>query len=255
MGSGTGRVYRRPGPAASGRAHGPASGYHHPVPPGPPDRPDDHPSDRSPALRTDQQPARQADRPNERTTDRSPALRTDQPSARQTERPSVLPSDPAAPADPLELLRASSGLSVDGEGRFLHRGEPITHARTLEVLWRSLAPTPDGRWQVRVGRETAYVEVDETPWAVRGVRAEGTPAVALTLLLAGGAEVPLDPATLHLGAGGVLRCHLPDGALARFTRAGQVALGALLEEDLAGRGALTLLLAGVRHRVAGGDGA
>ena len=76
---------------------------------------------------------------------------------------------PCPPGDPLELLRARSGLSIDAEGRFLHRGEPITHARTLEVLWRSLERAPDGRYLVRIGRESAYVAVEETPYVVRGV--------------------------------------------------------------------------------------
>jgi nicotinamide-nucleotide amidase len=155
--------------------------------------------------------------------------------------------------DELDRLRSASGLAVDGEGRFLHRGEPITHARTLEALWRSLSRTPAGRWQVRIGRETAFVEVDESPWAVRGLRSDGPTPTALTLLLAGGAEVPLDPAALWIGPDGVLRSRLPDGAPVRFTRAGQVALGSLLEADPDHPGGYLLVLGGVRHpiRVAG----
>jgi hypothetical protein len=149
----------------------------------------------------------------------------------------------------LERLRGESGLSVDAEGRFLHQGEPITHARTLGLLWGSLAPAPGGRWRVTIGRESAYVEVDETPWAVRGVRVEGSPPRGVTLLLAGGREVPLRPETLRLGEDGVLRCTLPDGP-ARFTRAGQVALGSQLEEDPPGSGRFALVLAGRRHPVA-----
>jgi len=158
----------------------------------------------------------------------------------------VPPTDPAL----LEQLRAGSGLSVDAEGRFLHRGEPITHARTLGLLWSSLAPAPGGRWQVTIGRETAYVEVDETPWVVRGVRVTGVPPRGVTLLLAGGREAPLRPETLRVGEDGVLRCALPD-APARFTRAGQLALGIQLEEDPPGSGLFTLVLAGRRHPVRG----
>ena len=97
-------------------------------------------------------------------------------------------------SDPLEALRAGSGLSIDAEGQFLHRGEPITHARTLEVLWRSLERTPDGRWLVRIGRESAYVALEETPYVVRGV-IDGE-AGAQSLLLSDGAREPLDPRTL-----------------------------------------------------------
>ena len=67
------------------------------------------------------------------------------------------------------------GLAIDEEGRFLHRGAPITHARTLEVLWRSLHPTPDGRWEVAIGRERGYVAVSGAPFAIRGVSAARRP--------------------------------------------------------------------------------
>jgi hypothetical protein len=156
--------------------------------------------------------------------------------------------DPRMPDDDpgLEALRAASGLAVDDEGRFLHRGEPVTHLRTLEALWRSLERAPDGRWQVRIGRERAWVEVGETPWAVQGVRLDADPPV---LRLSGGREEPLDPATLAVGADGVLRCTLRDGERARFTRAAQIALGLALEEDPAGSGGFHLTLGGTRWPV------
>jgi hypothetical protein len=147
---------------------------------------------------------------------------------------------PPAP-DALELLRAASGLSIDEEGRFLHRGSPITHARTLEVLWRSLVRTADGRWEVAIGRERAYVEVGGAPFAVRGV----TPAPdgAPLLHLSDGSIQPLDPASLRLGSDGVLRCAVGRGP-ARFTRAGQVGLAPWLREDPGGAGAFSLLVNG-----------
>lgn len=141
-----------------------------------------------------------------------------------------------APDEALELLRSRSGLSIDAEGRFLHRGEPITHARTLEVLWRSLERAPDGRYRVHIGRESAYVEIAGAPYAVLGVldAAPGTPP---PLLLSDGSREPLDPATLSLGEDGVLRCSVKGGAhAARFSRAAQVALGLALEEDPPGSG-------------------
>lgn len=152
--------------------------------------------------------------------------------------------------DLLERLRSASGLSVDAEGHFLHQGQPITHARTLELLWRTLAPAPGGRWLVTIGRESAYVAVDETPWVVRGLRVEGVPPRRVTLLLAGGREEPLQPESLRLAADGVLRCDLPTGP-ARFSRAGHIALGGLLDEDPPGSGRFVLPLAGRRHPVRG----
>jgi hypothetical protein len=154
----------------------------------------------------------------------------------------------AAPdPDALELLRSRSGLSIDAEGRFLHRGEPVTHARTLEVLWSSLTRADDGRYLVRIGRERAWVDVEDAPYAVRGVEPAGSgPPV---LHLSDGTREPLDPATLAVDSAGVLRCRVKGGHRARFTRAGQVALGLALEEDPAGSGRYALTVDGRRWPV------
>lgn len=154
---------------------------------------------------------------------------------------------PAPDERALEILRAGSGLSIDEEGRFLHRGEPITHARTLEVLWRSLERAPDGRWLVRVGRESGYVSVAETPYVVRGVAERGGRPPAL--LLSDGSEEELDPATLRVGADGVLRCTVTGHRPARFARAAHVALGMALDEDPPGSGAFFLTIGGARWAV------
>jgi hypothetical protein len=146
----------------------------------------------------------------------------------------------------LELLRSRSGLSIDDEGRFLHLGEPITHARTLDVLWRSLARAPDGRWLVRVGRESAYVSVKETPYTVRGVMEDSSRVAPPTLLLCDGTREALDPMSLALGEDGVLRCKVKGGERARFTRAGQVALGFALDEDPPGTGRYVITIGGIR---------
>jgi hypothetical protein len=147
----------------------------------------------------------------------------------------------------LELLRSRSGLSIDGEGRFLHRGEPITHARTLAVLWASLTPTPDGRWLVRIGRESGYVSVEIAPYVVRGV-VDG-PGGVPWLVLSDGTREPLDPRTLSVGDDGVLRCDLKSGRPASFSRAAQVTLGLALEESPPSSGRYVLVVGGVPHPV------
>ena len=131
------------------------------------------------------------------------------------------------------------GLSIDDEGRFLVHGEPVTHERTLEVLWRGLAPADDGGWIVRVGRESAPVAVDRTPFVVLGI-AESPEAIEL--LLAGGNREPLVPETLRVGRDGVLRATLASGHPARFSRAAQIALGMRLTEDETAPGGFRLSL-------------
>jgi hypothetical protein len=137
----------------------------------------------------------------------------------------------------------TAGLSIDDEGRFLVHGEPVTHERTLEVLWRGLGPAPDGGWQVRVGRESAPVTVAGTPFVVVAVElaADGSGG---TLLLAGGSREPLSPSGLRVGRDGVLRATLASGHEARFSRSAQIALGMALSEDPAAPGGFTLRLGG-----------
>jgi uncharacterized protein len=155
----------------------------------------------------------------------------------------------SADDDVLERLRAASGLSIDRDGRFLHRGEPITHARTLEVLWSSLSRVPDGRYLVHVGRESGYVDVEDAPYAVRGVLDDGGDGGAPLLVLSDGTHEPLDPTTLAVDGDGVLRCVVKGAHEARFTRAAQVALGLRLEEDPPGAGRYALTAGGRRWPV------
>jgi hypothetical protein len=146
-----------------------------------------------------------------------------------------------SPEAVLEALRRRSGLSIDDEGRLCVDGERISHARTLEVLWGSLARRHDGRYEVHVGRESAIVEVPFAPYAVRGL----VPGpVGLDVLLSDGSREPLRPETLRVGRDGVLRCTVKGDEPARFTRDAQVALGLRLEEDRWAPGGYRLLLGG-----------
>jgi hypothetical protein len=152
---------------------------------------------------------------------------------------------PAPDETTLELLRERSGLSIDEEGCFLHRGQPITHVRTLAALWGSLARMPDGRYAVAIGRERAYVSIADAPYAIRAVTTRPAGGVPV-LLLSDGSEEPLDPATLSLGADGVVRCTVKGGHHARFTRAGQLAIGAMIEEAPPGSARFALVVNGRR---------
>jgi uncharacterized protein len=154
---------------------------------------------------------------------------------------------PALDAAALELLRQQSGLSIDLEGRLCHLGQPITHARTLEVLWASLARQADGRYLVRVGRESGYVHLADAPYGVRGVTPDGE---RLLVHLGDGSVEPLDPSTLTVDGEGVLHCRVKGGHRARFGRSAQVELGLVLEEDPPGAGRFALHLGGRTFPVA-----
>lgn len=154
---------------------------------------------------------------------------------------------PDLDAAALELLRQQSGLSIDLEGRLCHLGQPITHARTLEVLWGSLARQADGRYLVRVGRESGYVHLADAPYGVRGVTPDGE---RLLVHLGDGSIEPLDPSTLTVDGEGVLHCRVKGGHRARFGRSAQVELGLVLEEDPPGAGRFALHLGGRTFPVA-----
>ena len=144
--------------------------------------------------------------------------------------------------DPLEAMREQSGLRLDAEGRFWHRGGLVEHARTLGVLHQGLHRAENGRWATRIGKEWGYVEVDDAALFVRRIEPDGA---RLRAQLASGAWVPVEPGSLIAGAGDVLYART-GGERARLTRAAQLSLADLLREE---SGAFFLELAGVRHSI------
>jgi uncharacterized protein len=127
--------------------------------------------------------------------------------------------------DPVELqrLREASGLRLDSEGRFFHRGELITHARTVEVLHRGVHRAPDGRWATRIGSEWGYLEVEDAALFVQEI--DGARARMLT-----GEWEPIE--SLSLGLSDVLYARIR-GERARLSRDAQLSLD--LREESPGK--------------------
>lgn len=151
--------------------------------------------------------------------------------------------DEAAPAKRWHT-REDSGLVLDRELRWFHDGEPVLHPRIVELFNDSLVPTEDGRFQLRIGTDWAYVTVEDAAYRVTGLDAGET---AVFLRLSDKTGEALEPGTLALGPDGVLTARVKAGrAKARFSRQAQVALGALLEESPEG---LTLALKSARLSV------
>jgi uncharacterized protein len=140
--------------------------------------------------------------------------------------------------------REDSGLVLDAQLRWHHDGEPVLHPKIIELFNESLVPTEDGRFQLRVGTDWAYVTVEDAAYLVTGIDA----AESLVFLrLSDRTGEALEPSTLHLEKDGVLSARVKHGrAKARFSRAAQAALGALLEESTEG---VQLVLAGARLAV------
>src|SRR5262245_21481626 len=121
----------------------------------------------------------------------------------------------------LEKLREQSGLRLDREGRFWHRGEPIQHARTIAVLHQGIHRAPDGRWATRIGKEWGYLEVEDAALFVR--RIEGSLGQ-----LASGAWAEIE--SLSIGADDALYARI-GGERARLTRDAQLSLADALRQD------------------------
>jgi len=128
----------------------------------------------------------------------------------------------------LRKLREESGLRLDREGRFWHRGDLLEHARTVAALHRGMHRAEDGRWAVRIGPEWAYVEVEDAARFIRRIEVRGD---RLRAQLADAEWVEIDPATLASGVDDALYARTPEGERARLTRAAQLSLSDHLRED------------------------
>ena len=123
---------------------------------------------------------------------------------------------------------SSGAISFRHDGRWYSDGEPINNARIALLFSRCLRETDDGRWQIAMADERAFVTIEDTPWVVTGVErdADGTFRVRLN----DGSEEPLDPSTLSVGAENVLYTRVKGGYRARFLRTAYYALAPAIEE-------------------------
>lgn len=143
----------------------------------------------------------------------------------------------------LRKLREESGLRLDREGRFWHRGDLLEHARTVAALHRGMHRADDGRWAVRIGPEWGYVDVEDAARFIRRLEMRGE---TLRAQLADGEWVEIDPATLASGADDALYVRTPEGDRARLTRAAQLSLADHLREE---KGGFSLEISGRRYPI------
>jgi len=126
------------------------------------------------------------------------------------------------------LPPGSGPIRIGADGRWSFEGREIVHPEVLALFRRSLEPDPEGGWRIRSGTELRPVTVEDTPFFVVGIRAEGSGSHLLTL--DDGTAERLDPATLRRDGRGFL-ARVKGGAFpARFSRTGYLDLAHLLEE-------------------------
>jgi hypothetical protein len=97
---------------------------------------------------------------------------------------------------------SSGKISFRRDGRWYSDDEPINNARIAKLFSRCLRQVEDGRWQIAMADERAFVEIEDTPWVVTSIG--GDAAAGFTIRLNDGSEEPLDPAALAVGAANVL---------------------------------------------------
>ncbi|WP_225410043.1 DUF1285 domain-containing protein [Stigmatella hybrida] len=130
--------------------------------------------------------------------------------------------------------REDSGIRLDAALRWWHDDKPVEHPKIIELFNTSLVLDDEGRYQLRIGKDWCYVQVEEAAYEVRTV--DVTEDERVSVRLSDRTAEALEPATLTLGTDGVFRCRVKGArALARFSRDAQYQLGELLEEGEDGR--------------------
>ena len=121
------------------------------------------------------------------------------------------------------------GVRLDREGKFWHRGEPVTHPGLARALLRWLDVLEDGRPILRLdATRYAYVDVDDALLLVTSIRWEGDRAIAR---LNDGSEEELAYDTLEVGHAFALYCRARAGRLrARITPTAYYSLAERIEE-------------------------
>ena len=112
---------------------------------------------------------------------------------------------------------SSGKISFRRDGRWYSDDEPINNPRIAKLFSRCLRQLDDGRWQIAMADERAFVDIDDTPWVVTGIG--GDAAAGFTIRLNDDTEEPLDATTLTVGPANVLYTRVKDGRHpARFLR-------------------------------------
>jgi hypothetical protein len=141
--------------------------------------------------------------------------------------------------------REDSGIRLDARLRWWHDEEPIEHPKIIEVFNASLVLDEEGRYQLQIGKDWCYVQVEDAAYEVRTV--DVNPDGRVSVRLSDRTAEALELSSLSLAPDGVLCCRVKGGrAKARFSRDAQYQLGELLEEGTDG----TLYLGTGPHRTA-----
>lgn len=108
-------------------------------------------------------------------------------------------------------------LVIDKEGKWFQNGAEIIHREIYLHFNRMLEKTPDGGYQVRLGREICRVDVEDAPFVVQRVTERNREG--LVIELNDGTEEPFHPDRFWIGDENVPYVYVKSRAFhARFSR-------------------------------------
>lgn len=144
---------------------------------------------------------------------------------------------------------------VDVDGLIWQGEESYDEPAIYEMFHRGMAREQDGRLYAVCEGERCWVDAADTPFVVDSVRiAQDRGAViGVTLVLKGGIEEPLDPASLSVGEENVLYTMVRDGEFpARFSRKAYYELARHIVEEPGSDGEeFVLVIGGRRYAIPG----
>src|SRR6266481_5485984 len=139
---------------------------------------------------------------------------------------------------------SSGAISFRHDGRWYSDDEAINNGQIALLFSRCLKQTEDGRWQIAMADERAFVTIEDTPWVVTAV--EHDAGAGFRVRLNDGSEEALDPTSLTVGEGNVLYTRVKGGHRARFLRPAYYQLAPAIEER---DGAFVLVADGARTAI------
>ena len=110
-------------------------------------------------------------------------------------------------------------IKLDRNGNWWHDGVMVTNRAIGMLFHQSVHRDGSGNYFLQINGDTALIEVEDTPYFVRGFDDGSRGADALSIMLSDGSTESLAPGTLWIDDEHVLRCRVKGGAYpARFAR-------------------------------------
>ena len=125
-------------------------------------------------------------------------------------------------------------IRIDKEGNWYYQNLPIINKKVYLYLNQCISRDQEGRYILLMDKERCYLEVEDTPFVIRGVSLRPVAGRPHTLFvkLNDETEEELNTDTLRVGEENVLYCKVKEGMYeAHFLRAGHYQLAQFLQHD------------------------